>query len=225
MKRKLFILFVTFFAFAATAVVAYMYLKNRESSEFPLRDRPLKVAVLNDYRPFSYIDARTGERTGFEFDLANSLCEVLKARCTIVPTPFTEVISSLRNKKVNVAVVGLGASKDRREFLAFSETYLRSLLFFITKDPELVPIQDTDIGALVVGVWRNTLQHKRLARDFADTGLEVKTYLSNRDVIEGLRKGEVNMVLVDGVYGYALLKSHIGKEFLIAGNYPVVDSS
>lgn len=225
MKRKLFTTFLILFAFAATAVMAYMYLNNRESSEFPLQDRPLRVAVLNDYKPFSYIDKRTGERTGFEFDLANSLCEVLKARCTIIPTPYNEVLSVLKLKQVDVAVVGLGASEERKQFLAFSETYLRSLQFFITKDPELVPILDTDIGALIVGVWKDTLQHKRLARDFADTGLEVKTYLNNHDVIAALRSGEVNMALVDGMYGYALLKSSIGKEFLIAGRYPVIDTT
>ncbi len=225
MKRKLFITFLILLAIAATAVMAYMYSNNRESSDFPLEAHPLKVAVLKDYKPFSYIDERTGERTGFEVDLANSLCEVLKVRCTIIPTPFSEIERVLKDKQVDVAVVGLGASEERKQFLAFSETYLRSLLFFITMDPELVPIQDTDIGALIVGVWQDTLQHKGLARDFADTGLAVKTYPNNHDVIAGLRKGEVNMVLVDGMYGYALLKSGIGKEYLIAGNYPVVDSA
>ena len=225
MKRKLILTFLILLAFATAAMMAYMCLKNRDSSEFPLQDRPLKVAVLQDYKPFSYIDERTGERTGFEFDLANAMCETMKASCTIVPTPYTEIISSLRDKKIDVAVVGMGASEERKKFLAFSETYLRSLLFFITKDPELVPIQDTDIGGLIVGVWKDTLQHKRLARDFADTGLEVKTYQSNHDVIEGLLHGEVNMVLVDGLFGYALLKRPIAKNFLIAGNYPVVDSS
>ena len=152
MKCKLFLIFLILFAFAATAVMAYMPLTKRSSSEFPLQDRPLKVAVLQDYKPFSYINTKTGERIGFEFDLANSLCEVLKARCTIVPITFYEVIDQLKSKEVDVAVVGLGASEERKQFLAFSETYLRSLLFFITKDPDLVPIQDTDIGGLIVGV-------------------------------------------------------------------------
>ena len=209
-------------AIVAAAVLAFKHAGTRETDSLP--DRPIVVAVIDQYLPFSYV-AENGERTGYDVDLGHDICRLLKVRCVFKAYPQGEIAALLDAKKVDVAIAGLRASPERIRTFAFSDAYYRSLPFFITKYRSLIPFIEQHPKRLVIGVMENGLQHQRLVRDYAEAGVGIRTYAKYEDIAQALHKGDINMMLTDGLSGYALLKSPLGRDFLIAGNYPFVDSA
>ena len=95
----------------------------------------------------------------------------MKADCKIVPLEFHVILDKLKKKEIDVAVAGLSTTPERREYLAFSESYFRTRPVFITNDPKIGSIERADPRLLHVGVLKKTTQHARLVRDFAVKGI------------------------------------------------------
>ena len=187
--------------------------------------KKLTLAVLDTYYPLSYVSKETGERMGFDFEIAKGICEQMKTHCKIIPLKFNDILVKLKNKEIDVAVAGLSTTPERREYLSFSESYFRTRPIFITNDPKIGSIERTDPKRLHVGVLRNSTQYHRLVRDFAGKGLDIRTFESNADVLKALQNHEINLWLLDGISAYSLLRAPGGRNLYIAGNYPYIDPS
>jgi len=82
-----------------------------------------------------------------------------------------------------------------------------------------------DANRLVIGVQQNTLQQRLVENDFHYQHAKILTYTSYSEIVAALKKGTINVMLTEGLPGYALLKSPEGRELMIAGNYPSIDAS
>lgn len=58
-----------------------------------------------------------------------------------------------------------------------------------------------------------------VTKDYAPLGSVVKRYKTYDESVVALRNNEVNVILSDGLPGYALLKSSKGEGLFIGGNY------
>ncbi len=210
-------------AFILGAVLAAKH-AGRHETENHLPDRPIVVAVIDQYPPISYV-AENGERKGFEVELARDICRLMKIRCVLKPYPLGDITAALEEKKADVAFAGLRATPERMRTFVFSDAYNRSIPIFIMNHPSLIPFLEQDPKRLVIGVLENCIQHRRLVKDYAETGVRIKTYAKYEDIAKALHKGDINMMLTDGVSGFALLKTPLGKSLRIAGNYPFIDTT
>ena len=210
-------------AVVVAGVLSTTYFGTRNTHE-TLPDSPIVVAVIDQYPPFSYV-AENGERMGYDFDLGHDICRMMKVRCVFKPFPLGDIRALLEDNKVDVAIAGLRASPERMRTFAFSDAYYRSLPFFITNHSSLIPFIEQDPRRLVIGVMEKSMQYKRLMSDYAEAGIKIKTYAKYEDIPKALHEGDINMMFTDGLSGYALLKSPLGRDLRIAGNYPFVDSA
>lgn len=203
------------------AVLAAKHAGMHETESLP--DRPIVVAVIDQYPPVSYV-AENGERTGYDVELGHDICRLMKIRCTFRPYPLGDILPALEEKKVDIAMAGIRATAERMRTFAFSDVCLRAVPFFITNHPSLIPFIKQDPKHLVIGVMENSLQHQRLVRDYGEAGVVIKTYAEYEDIPKALHEGDINMMFTDGISGFALLKSPLGRDLRIAGNYPFIDS-
>ena len=210
-------------ALAAISVLAYPLVDTMRSPDTSSPPGLLKVAVSDDYYPFGYISRTTGERMGFDVEMAKALCKQMKTECKYEYLPLNLILKKLRAREVDMAVADLGKSPERAKFLAFSDPYNRSLSFFITNVPELAHVSQVDPKKLRIGVLYDSLQHQRLMRDYASQGASIHAFRNHPDIVTALKKGDVNMWLTDGLPGYAVLKDPAHKDLHIAGNYPYND--
>lgn len=223
MKRGLLV-----FGLAGAALLsglAYQSTDSRTSSNSLEPPHKLVIAVSDNLYPFSYISKTTGERMGFDVELAQTICEKMKNDCRIVPLDLKDILVKLKNKQIDIAVAALNSSPERLKYLAFSETYFRSRSLFITNDPKIGPIERSDLSKLHIGVLRNSTQHRRLMQDYGDKGVDIIPIDTNAELREAMNNRTINMWLLDGVSGYTLLKHPAGLKYYIAGNYPDSDSS
>ena len=223
MKRGLLI-----FGLAGAALLsglAYQSVDSRTSRHSLETPHKLVIAVSDNFYPFSYISKKTGDRMGFDFEIAQSICKSMKADCRIVPLDLEAILPKLKHKEIDVAVAALNATQERLQYLAFSETYYRSRSIFITNDPKIGPIERADLTKLHIGVLRNSAQYLRLQHDYGNSGVDIIPIDTNAELREAMNNRTINMWLLDGVSGYSLLKHPAGLKYHIAGNYPDSDSS
>ena len=175
------------------------------------------VAVEADYYPFSFHNEK-GELTGFDVDMARSLCRRLAADCRIVEHRLSDILDGLARHEVGCAVAGLRKTPERERFAAFSDVYYRSRSFFISRTPGVGSYTFDKADGLRIGVQRNTVQYEYLIQNYFPRGARIRAYDSWSDVKEAIRSGEVSVILSDGLPGYAFLKSPQGRGLFIAGN-------
>lgn len=93
---------------------------------------PLQVAVIGNSPPMSYRDEQ-GRLTGFNVEFARALCAAMKLRCELRSMPLGEVVDQVASGTVDVAVVSLLMTPERRQKVLFSKPYYRSLSAWVAR--------------------------------------------------------------------------------------------
>lgn len=100
----------------------------------------IKIGISTSFRPFNYID-ENGEISGYNADVARAICAQIPAKCQFVPMPFSEIIASLEQNKIQIAASNLLYTEARAQRINFSDKYYRSTTSLVgasedsTKDP------------------------------------------------------------------------------------------
>jgi ABC-type amino acid transport substrate-binding protein len=100
-------------------------------------ERPLRVAVIDNSPPMSYENAN-GQLVGFNIELAEALCESMRARCTLKRMPIGDVVDSVAGGEVDFAAVSLLVTPERQRRVIFSKPYYRSMSVWLAR-PGLAP--------------------------------------------------------------------------------------
>lgn len=168
----------------------------------------LKVAVDGPYPPFTEED-ENGNMYGFDVDIAHALCKELGRTCAVRKVPFDEIIPSLVEGKIDIAIAGMGPSEERKKLVDFTERYFRSLSIFIERSRSLPGISPDTLKGLKVGAQANTLQAEYLRTTYGE-GITLVMAESHIELFHMLQDKKVDLILVDGLPGYAMLKTDLG---------------
>jgi octopine/nopaline transport system substrate-binding protein len=82
----------------------------------------IKIATEGAYPPWNSKDA-SGNLIGFEVELANELCAIMKRDCSIVEQDWDGMIPSLRLRKYDVIMAGMSITDERKKVMTFSQGY------------------------------------------------------------------------------------------------------
>lgn len=200
-------------------LLAFFFIFN--STSVFAAQTPIRIAIDVPYPPFAYYDAGN-QLTGFDVDIAKALCAELKRECTIVIMPFEDIIPSIAANSVDMAVVGMGDTPERRKLVNFSDRYYRSHSIFVEKPGTVAGISPADLKGKRIGVQAGTIQETYLREGYKDSviianNLHVETF-------DNLKKGIVDVVLTDGLPGYTYLKSKDGEGLETIGG-PITSGS
>lgn len=172
---------------------------------------PLKVGLEDYYPPFALTDEE-GRHSGFDHELSEALCKAMNRPCDMVILPFDELLAAMRRGELDLIVDGLAPSPERREYMDFTDSYYRSRSIYIGR-PGSVDISAEGLRGKKIGSQADTMQAHFLQSQWGDVATVVlDTY---EHVLDRLCSGELDAVLVDGLPGYAFLKSDRGREFEI----------
>ncbi len=95
-------------------------------------DKPLRVVVLENSPPMSFLD-ENGRMTGFSPEVMRALCLEMKANCVFQAAALGGVLEMLSKGEVDVAAVSLLDTPERRERVIFAKPYFRSVSFWFAK--------------------------------------------------------------------------------------------
>jgi octopine/nopaline transport system substrate-binding protein len=74
----------------------------------------IKIGTEGAYPPWNDTNA-SGALVGFEIDLANELCAILKHECEIVPQDWDGMIPALLMRKFDVIMAGMSITPERQK--------------------------------------------------------------------------------------------------------------
>ena len=82
----------------------------------------IKIGTEGAYPPWNSKDA-SGNLIGFEVELANELCKIMKHECTIVEQDWDGMIPALLMRKFDAIMAGMSITAERQKTITFSQGY------------------------------------------------------------------------------------------------------
>ncbi|MEO8383746.1 MAG: ABC transporter substrate-binding protein [Betaproteobacteria bacterium] len=177
--------------------------------------KKIKIGVEGAYPPFSEIGT-DGKLKGFDIDIANALCEQMKAQCTMVQQEFDGLIPSLQAKKIDAIIASMSITEDRKKVIEFSDKYYHTPARLISKKNAGMIASVAGMKGKRIGVQRTTT-HDRFATDtFKES--EIVRYAKQDDVFLDMASGRLDAALADqsaAALGFLVLPA--GKNFAFFG--------
>jgi len=82
----------------------------------------IRIGTEGAYPPWNSKDA-SGKLIGFEVELANELCAIMKHECTIVEQDWDGMIPALLMRKFDAIMAGMSITAERQKTITFSQGY------------------------------------------------------------------------------------------------------
>lgn len=192
------VVFMSFVFFGGTAARA-------ENTERP----PLRVGMERDYPPFCMVDEQ-GNISGFDFDIATALCRNMKRECVILPMAFQDILDAMEQGRLDIAVAGLAVKPDRLRYMNFSDSYYHSRSIYITGRE--VSVTKEWMRGKKLGTQSGTAQRSLAEKMWKDVAVLCE-YPDHLSMIDALKAGEVDVVIIDGLAAYDFLLSREGSTY------------
>jgi polar amino acid transport system substrate-binding protein len=164
------------------------------------------IGMENLYVPFQFLDPRTNEPMGFEYDLILELA----ARLNFVPVfetvSWDAQIVAVGNGEFDMSANGITITEERAEVVSFSEGYISAsqvLMVRLGEDRFTDAETLAEADGLTIGTQPGTTNYD-LAVELV--GMErVVAYETFGVTVQALIAGDVDAVLMDSIAGVAVL--------------------
>lgn len=200
-------------AAAATAAVLAFAATSANAAD------SIRIATEGAFPPFNTIDA-SGTLQGFDVDIANALCEQMKAECEIVAQDWDGIIPGLLAKKYDAIIASMSITPKRQEAVDFTDPYYSNKLQFVAKKGEELDTSAEALEGKTVGAQRATISGQWLEQNVP--GADIKLYGTQEEAFLDLASGRLDAVLNDVYVTYDWLQTDEGDAFEFKGK-PVYD--
>jgi polar amino acid transport system substrate-binding protein len=158
--------------------------------------RVIRFLTEDDYPPMNF-QTEDGKLSGFNVDLARTICETLNVACTVQARRWDTLLDALREGRGDAVIASVRATRALRNEFAFTAPYLRTPARFVARaDGVLEPTPETLAGRRV-GVVSGSAHQAYLATFFPKA--EIRTYPDPARAREALLAKDVDLVFADGL--------------------------
>jgi polar amino acid transport system substrate-binding protein len=181
------------------------------------------VVTENAYPPLQFIDPKTGDQIGWEYDAMNEIAKRLNFKVEYQNTSWDAMIQAVSDGQYEIGMTGISIKEDRKEKVDFSDPYLRSEMFMLVRSDEERFNDAKSFAAFetgLVGAQPGTTPFYVAVYDVLD-GNEQNTRIKLMETfgatVQALKTGDVDMVLTDGVAGKGYVDASDGALKLVGG--------
>jgi lysine-arginine-ornithine-binding protein len=147
--------------FAAISVVAFLTAPAFAQDQ-------IRIGVEGNYPPFSQV-APDGSLSGFDIDIANTLCERMQAECTMVQQEWDGMIPALSANKFDMIVASMTITEQRKEVVDFSDPYYDVPSRFIAAEGAFEGYSPEELAGKTIVVLRNSPRAVYLNENYPDS--------------------------------------------------------
>ena len=196
----------------------------------------IKIGTEGAYPPWNSKDA-AGNLIGFEVELANELCKIMRHDCTIVEQDWDGMIPALVSRKFDAIMAGMSITDERKKTINFSQGYADevaslavmkgskmaglktlsaiNLSSISTEEQETLDVLVKAFKGKTIGVQTATIH-----QNFLDSGMmgkiKVRTYKTQDEVNLDLAAGRIDAALAAAV-AFTDYAEKSGKEVVLTG--------
>jgi polar amino acid transport system substrate-binding protein len=172
-----------------------------------LKGRTVVVVTENAYPPLQFIDPKSGQQIGWEYDAMNEIAKRLNFKVEYANTSWDAMIQAVSDGQYNIGMTGITIKDDRKEKVDFSDPYMRSEQFMLVRGDEsrftdaksFAAFQDGLIGAQPGTTPFYTAVYEVL--DGNEQNPRIKLFETFGATVQALKAGDVDAVLTDGTAG------------------------
>ena len=171
-----------------------------------LGGREITVTVENAYLPFNYIDPKTGEGAGWDYEIWNEICGMLNCTPKFVESAWEGMIQAVADGQFDVGADGVTITADRAEIVDFSMGYvaIEQRLLVRADEDRITSIQDiVDNADLKLGTQTGTTNYETALKYLpAD---RINAFEQFPFAVQALLAGDIDAVIMDETAGQGYL--------------------
>ena len=175
-------------------------------------------AVENAYLPFNYIDAETGEALGWDYDVFNTMGELMNFTPVYVPTAWDGMIQATADGQFMIAGDGITITAERDEIVDFSNGYINlAQKVLVAADNSMVmSIEDLKSGDYTVAVQKGTTNYEFAVAQLGED--KVKAFDTFDFAIAAVISGDADASIIDETAGLGYMGANKDKVKLVGGD-------
>lgn len=162
------------------------------------------------YPPFAEKDA-SGKQAGFEIEIGEAICAVMKEQCVWTPVAWDGIIPALLAKKIDAIVGSMSITEERLKTIDFSDKYYNTPAILVAAKGSDFTADVSSLKGKIVGVQVSTT-HANYAEKYF-TASDVKTYQAFDEHNNDLVAGRLDAVVGDSLAYGDFLGSDAGAGF------------
>ncbi len=156
----------------------------------------ITAAINPDSKPFKYINAQ-GEISGIDAEVIHAIGGLMDLEVKLLPMDFDEILSSVAECEVDLAISALTWTEERGKNVLFSAPYaLGSQVIYVKNEKaEVTSLDSPEIK--IVGVKGETTAEDNVKQLAEQNDFEIKTYGYYAELFAALEKGEIDAAVSD----------------------------
>lgn len=185
------------------------------AAELPdLGGQDVVVVTENAYPPLQFVDPKSGNAIGWEYDAMNELADRLNFNLVIENASWDAMIPAVSEGQYDVGMTGITIREDRKEMVDFSDAYMRSEMFMLVRADEERFVDGPSFAAFddgLVGAQAGTTPFYVAVYDMLDGNEQnprITLFETFGASVQALRVGDVDVVLTDGTAGNGYVKAN-----------------
>jgi polar amino acid transport system substrate-binding protein len=168
----------------------------------------IKIGTEGAYPPFNNLEA-DGSLVGFDIDIANALCEEMKADCEFVTQDWDGIIPALLAGKFDAIIASMSITEERKEKVDFTDKYYNTPpAIAVPKDSDIEATTDAALAGKLLGAQSSTT-HSNYAEEKLGSA-ELKLYPTPDEYKLDIANGRIDAVIDDVIVLSEWLKSDDG---------------
>jgi len=168
-----------------------------ETEPQPLRRVAIRFLTDSDYPPFNYYD-EDNVLTGFNVDIARSICLELAAACDIQVRAWQELLPALRRGEADAVIASHAVSANALKAVDFTDRYYHTPARFAAKRTAgRLDVTPEGLAGKRIAVTKGTAHEAYLRTFFRDSS--IRAYESPELARDALISGTVELLFDDGI--------------------------
>lgn len=194
-------------AFLSTSAV-------QADSEPGLQGREIVIASENTYPPLQFVDPKSGDAIGWEYDAIAEIGKRLDAKVIFQNTSWDAMIPAIAAGEYDLAMNGITIREDRAEKVAFSDPYMRSEMFMLVRADEdrfTDPKSFSENTDFLAGSQPGTTPFYVTVYEVLDgdeANSRIKLFETFGAAVQALKVGDVDLVLTDSTGGQGYVNAN-----------------
>ena len=181
-----------------------------------LGGKTVVVVTENAYPPLQFVDPKSGQAIGWEYDAMNEIAKRLNFKVEYQNTSWDAMIQAVSDGQYDLGMTGITIKDDRKEKVDFSEPYMRSQQLMLVRGDESRFTDAKSFAALdsgLIAAQPGTSPFYTAVYEILDgneANPRIKLFETFGATVQALKAGDVDLVLTDSTAGQGYVKASNG---------------
>lgn len=172
----------------------------------------LTMATCAKFPPYDY--KNDDNIVGIDPEIAAKIAEKLNLTLKIVDMEFPDILESVRNGNVDIGMMSLTVTPERKKIVNFTTKYAIGTQVIITpRESKISKADNLSSGGYIIGVIAGSTGEQYITADYGQNNTIIG-YKSSNELISALISGVINCAVIDSAPATSLVSGNSNLKIL-----------